>query len=80
MAYIPEAGVRKLFKTCSDLSPTGSCLGVDMGYFPSFAKRTAMSQEMQKLGNPFLFLTNEPEKILTESGWPNVKVNQPGET
>jgi len=79
VAYIPEPGVRKLLQTCAELSPNGSYFGVDVGYFPPFARRTPMSQEMQRLGNPFLFLTNEPEKIIIESGWPKVKVNQPGD-
>ena len=79
--YIAEPGVRKLLQTCSKMSAEGSFIGGDVGYVPSILlKQLPLYEEAKRLGNPFLFHTRHPEKLYQECGWPNVKVNQKGET
>jgi len=79
LMYLPEDGVRKLLQKCSNLSPSGSFIGGDVGYVPSLLKRMPIFEEAKRLGNPFLFHTKYPEKLFQECGWPNVTATQKGE-
>ncbi|MEV0778270.1 class I SAM-dependent methyltransferase [Streptomyces sp. NPDC050433] len=79
--FLPEGAVRALLATLSAHSAAGSVLLGDV--ISRAALRNPLSRPFMKAlaedGNPWLFGTETPERLLTECGWAVDEVRQPGE-
>ncbi|WP_410535531.1 class I SAM-dependent methyltransferase [Streptomyces sp. KL2] len=79
--FLTEESVRTLLATLSDTSAAGSVLIGDL------ISRAALDNPLSRPflsalaedGNPWLFGTDEPERLLEDSGWSPREVKQPGE-
>ncbi|MDQ1007401.1 methyltransferase (TIGR00027 family) [Streptomyces sp. V4I23] len=79
--FLPEAAVRALITTLSVHSAPGSVLLGDV--ISRAALQNPLSRPFLKAleedGNPWLFGTEEPERLLSDCGWYVREVKQPGE-
>ncbi|MFI8993353.1 class I SAM-dependent methyltransferase [Streptomyces sp. NPDC053542] len=79
--FLPEAAVRGLITTLAGQSAPGSVLLGDA--ISAATLENPLSRSYLKVleddGNPWLFGTEEPERLLTECGWSVREVKQPGE-
>jgi methyltransferase (TIGR00027 family) len=78
--FLTESAVVRLLTAISGLAAPGSKLGLDavnpaMLTAPSTRQLT---ERMALAGTPWLFTTDEPERLLTELGWSAIAI-QPGE-
>lgn len=79
--FLTEDSVRTLLATLSGSSPAGSVLVGDL------ISRAALDNPLSRPflsalaedGNPWLFGTDEPERLLEDTGWSPREVKQPGE-
>ncbi|MEU6119244.1 SAM-dependent methyltransferase [Streptomyces sp. NPDC047117] len=79
--FLPEAAVRTLITTLAGQSAPGSVLLGDV--ISRAALQNPLSRPflraLEEDGNPWLFGTEEPERLLAECGWAVREVKQPGE-
>ncbi|MEV0598945.1 SAM-dependent methyltransferase [Streptomyces sp. NPDC050315] len=79
--FLPEVAVRTLIATLAGQSAPGSVLLGDV--ISRAALQNPLSRPFLKAleedGNPWLFGTEEPERLLAECGWSVREVKQPGE-
>ncbi|MGI5471835.1 SAM-dependent methyltransferase [Streptomyces sp. CA-132043] len=79
--FLPEAAVRTLITTLAGQSAPGSVLLGDV--ISRAALQNPLSRPflraLEEDGNPWLFGTEEPERLLAECGWAAREVKQPGE-
>lgn len=79
--FLPEQAVRTLISTLAQLAAPGSVLLGDV--ISRAALENPLSRSFLKCleedGNPWLFGTEEPERLLAECGWQVREIRQPGE-
>ncbi|MHC0429677.1 class I SAM-dependent methyltransferase [Streptomyces sp. O3] len=79
--FLPETAVRTLLRTLAQHSAPGTVFLGDV--ISRAALDNPLSRPFLKAleadGNPWLFGTEEPERLLADCGWAAVEVRQPGE-
>lgn len=79
--FLPEQAVRTLLSTVAQLGAPGSVLLGDV--ISRAALENPLSRpflnSLEEDGNPWLFGTEEPERLLAECGWQVREIRQPGE-
>jgi methyltransferase (TIGR00027 family) len=78
--FLAEPGVFDLLTAVTDLAAPGSWLGLDIVNSDMLTSPSTRhwSERMAAIGAPWLFTSDEPETLLSETGW-SVFVVQPGE-
>jgi len=77
--YVPEQGVRNLFKNTFELAAKGSWMIFDCMSLVPEASRHPQSAEFKRLGHPLVLGIPHPESFTKSCSWPSCKVVQIGD-
>ncbi|MDQ6840712.1 MAG: SAM-dependent methyltransferase [Actinomycetota bacterium] len=81
LCYLPEPAVAQLLRTTSDHSRKGSQLATDFigNTFLASPAMAPMRTTLTEIGAPWQSGSDQPEQLLTATGWRPERVLQPGE-